>query len=59
MDNFKDRNTSPSDHEPDVVLWLDHQYFKQNEATIDTLRRGDKIKFVGFISKLRLEEPPA
>jgi hypothetical protein len=41
-----------SDHDPDLILWLDHSYFRQNEAAIDSLKRGDKIQFFGFISKL-------
>lgn len=36
----------------DLVLWLDAKHFDQNAEIIDSLKRGDKISFTGYIGSL-------
>ena len=46
-----------SENDPDLILWLDHMFFRENEVEIDKLQRGDTIKFMGYLSRLHITAP--
>ena len=52
--NFKDKKQVVTHTDPDLVLWFDHEFFKFNEEKIDELKRGDVIKFKGYLNKLKV-----
>lgn len=54
LKNFKDKKSRLSNADPDLVLWLDHEFFKFNEETIDLLKRGDVVEFKGYLNKLKV-----
>ena len=55
---FYSGRSSISDQHPDLVLWFDEQFFKQNAEAIELLRRGDKIKFRGYLDKVHVNQYP-
>jgi hypothetical protein len=38
-------------------LWFDEKYFNENVEAVELLKRGDRIKFRGFVDKLRVDDP--